>query len=127
MIRELYFSLSAVPSKRKAPAPTGKIPVIVPGSKVVKSQFISNKNQTGLSVTVEGEKYQVRSYWSIPEGKFVSGSNKYFTLSRKIIRKKELFVLQDTITNISEKIFLSNIIMRSQLLKVPSSTSTALK
>ncbi|MBR2872016.1 MAG: hypothetical protein IKB99_00840 [Lentisphaeria bacterium] len=103
MIRELYFSLSAVPSKRKAPAPTGKIPVIVPGSKVVKSQFISNKNQTGLSVTVEGEKYQVRSYWSIPEGKFVSGSNKYFTLSRKIIRKKELFVLQDTITNISGK------------------------
>ena len=102
-LTELSFTLSGTPSKVKRPAPTGAIPLIVPGKVLpTKAQFAIDNTKKIISVTHNGEKYLLKSTWSIPEGRLVTAGNKYFTLKREIIRKKELIVLKDTIKNITK-------------------------
>jgi hypothetical protein len=102
VIKELVFGFSGTPSKVKKGAPAGAIPTIIPGKIVpVRAQFAFDAGKNTITVKHNGETYTVKSFWSIPEGRFVTASNKYFTLKREIVRKKELIVLKDTVKNIS--------------------------
>lgn len=104
MVTELSFGYSVAPSRVKKGAPAGAIPMIVPSRVIAsKAQLFPDKKKNEITVTHNGEKYLVKSFWSIPEGRLVTSGNKYFTLKREIIRKKELIVLKDTIRNISGK------------------------
>ena len=101
-IKELSFGISGTPSKVKNGAPTGALPVIVPAKvQTTQAKFSFANGKKEISVDHRGEKYTVRSFWTIPEGKFVTTDNKYLTVKREVLRKKELIVLKDTIRNIS--------------------------
>ena len=101
-IKNLSFAFSGTPSKVKKGAPTGALPVVVPAKvQTTQAKFSFDNGKKEISVDHRGEKYTVRSFWTIPEGKFVTADNKYFTVKREILRKKELIVLKDTIRNIS--------------------------
>ena len=101
-INELSFAYSGTPSRVKKGAPTGKIPTITP-AKILPTQakFTADEAKKEIAVIHNGEKYLLKSYWSVPEGRMVTNSNKYFKLKREIIRKKELMVIKDTVKNIS--------------------------
>ena len=81
VITELSTGRTGTPSRVKKGAPAGPLPVIVPVAVVpVAAQFAFDAKKNEIAVTHNGEKYLVRSFWSIPEGKLVAAGNKYFSL-----------------------------------------------
>lgn len=94
-----FNSKSAVKVLR--PAPTGKIPTFEPEKNFKSDYKITSVNTGKITFTAYGQKYQLDSRFSTPEGKYVSASNKFFKIDRKIIRKDELFIVKDTFTNLT--------------------------
>lgn len=98
-ISDVIFFQSSKKSRNKRPAPTGEIPVITPAP-VGKVPFEWKElSDSSLEITLNGETYRLDSRWSVPEGRFVTGENPYFTRKREVIRKDELLVVKDTLTN----------------------------
>lgn len=58
---------------------------------------------TTLRVQVAAAEYVCRTYFSIPEGRWVDGSNRYFRHRREVIREQEAIVIRDTFENLTDQ------------------------
>ena len=61
-------------------------------------QLIQTSDRT-LRIKVADAVYECRSFFSIPEGKWVSGSNAYFEHRRQVTRAQEAIIVRDTFVN----------------------------
>lgn len=100
-------------------APTGELPFIR-----LKKSFPLSKKITAeanlIKVPLSGKNFAVESRFSTPDGKWVSGSCKYFRHERKIERKNELLLVSDTFTNLTKE----NLpLMQEHTVKVPGKKS----
>ena len=86
------------------PAPTGKIPTFEPEKNFKSDYNITSINTDKINLTANGKKYLLESRFSTPEGKYVSSSNKFFKIDRKIVKKDELFIIVDTFTNLTDTV-----------------------
>ena len=99
MVSDVVFFHTSMKSKNKKPAPVGEIPIITPQA-VGRVPFeLKNLSDASMQISLNGDTYLVNSRWSIPKGDFVTGENAYFTRKREIVRKDELVVIRDTLSN----------------------------
>ncbi|MBR4675448.1 MAG: hypothetical protein IKP00_13360 [Victivallales bacterium] len=99
MLSDVFIYKTSMKTKNKKPAPTGELPVITP-QPVGKVPFeLERLSDSSIKITLNGDTYLVNSRWSIPEGKYVTGENAYFTRKRELVHKDELLVIRDTISN----------------------------
>lgn len=99
VVSDVKLFHTSAKTKNKKPAPVGEIPVITPQA-VGKVPFeLKRISDASVQISLNGDTYLVNSRWSIPEGAFVTGENAYFSRKREIIRKDELVVIRDTISN----------------------------
>lgn len=94
-----------VKSARRVPrsASSGKIPTFVPKTDFKTVYSAVEVGDGVLSVNVSGEEYKLKTRFSIPEGKWVTDSNKYFRHERKLDKKAELMIVNDIFINLSSE------------------------
>lgn len=97
-----YFQ-SSLKTKNKRPAPSGAIPVITPAPVGKVSFELKKLSESAFEIMLNGDIYRINSRWTIPEGRFVTGENPYFIRKREMLRKDELVVVRDTLTNRTDK------------------------
>jgi cellulose/xylan binding protein with CBM9 domain len=63
------------------------------------------KQQAGSKIVITTDKvsFSGKSYFSIPGGRWVTASNKYFSLDRKIKKQDGVIVVEDNFTNLTDK------------------------
>jgi hypothetical protein len=82
--------------------PSGALPQIAPQNVQPVSYKISDDNN-GTSLEFNGNTYKVASQYSTPDGKWVTDSNKYFSVKRQLEKKGEWIVVHDTFTNLTSE------------------------
>ncbi|NOX53816.1 MAG: hypothetical protein GXP27_05145, partial [Planctomycetes bacterium] len=98
------FRTPTVQRKRR-PAPTGPLAVIEPRQRLVTDFTVERpaNEPAVLRIAVAGQTFEVRSRFSTPEPKWVTGSNRYFRLQRRIEKTGEAVIVRDTFTNLTSE------------------------
>ena len=102
-LRNVQLSLKEpkVVRKRRG-APTGAIPVIHPQTKH-KIDYAVLSQGNPLSIRLGTKTWDVKSAFSTPDGKWVSGSNPYFSHRRIVEKKAEAIIVNDVFTNLTNE------------------------
>ena len=100
----LEFRVPPPPAKVRAPAPRGPLPVIEP-RRDHKTDYQVDAPADGptVRVSVAGVAFTIESRFSTPEPKWTYGSNRYFRHSRRVDKRDEAIVVQDTFTNLTDR------------------------
>jgi hypothetical protein len=93
----LLYNIPPVPKVLLGP-PSGALPMIAPQNVQPVSYQIN-----GTSFEFNGNTYNIASQYSTPDGKWVSDSNKYFSVKRRIEKKGESIIVHDTFTNLTNE------------------------
>jgi hypothetical protein len=80
--------------------PSGDLPMIAPQTTQAVNYQITDQDNS-LDLKFNGNTYPVTSQYSTPDGKWVSDSNKYFSVKRQIEKKGESIIVHDTFTNLT--------------------------
>src|SRR5690606_31803871 len=83
--------------------PSGPLPVIAPQTMQSVDYHITPQKDNAFAVTLDKSTFTVSSQYSTPEGKWVSGSNQYFSVKRDIQKRGEWMVVRDTFTNLTDE------------------------
>ena len=107
-VNEIHISSAVIGmmSKRalhKKEAPKGKLPVIEPKHTLKTNYDCTLNEDKSLDIRINGENYRISSRFTTPDGKYVTKDNSFFKLNRKVLRKDETIIIQDTFENISGK------------------------
>ncbi len=97
----LLYRVPSIAKARSGP-PSGKLPMISP-QPVQAVPYQVDKDGDHMLLRFHGNSYKIRSHYSTPDGKWVSASNKYFTVKRQIEKKGEWMVVRETFTNLTDK------------------------
>ena len=85
------------------PAPTGELPVIVPKGKFPKTYSELGVPEATFSLVVNGHTLELHSEFSTPDGKWVTGNNRYFRHRRQLVEHDEWIEVRDTFTNLTNE------------------------
>ncbi|MCK5801887.1 MAG: hypothetical protein KAI66_03595, partial [Lentisphaeria bacterium] len=101
----IEFRMPPPPEKQRRAAPTGPLPTIEPRRKLVADYKVAQPadEPAVLRLRIGGETCEVRSRFSTPAPKWVTGTNTYFRHKRRIERKGEAVIVHDTFTNLTAK------------------------
>jgi len=97
--------LYRIPPVVKVPQgpPSGALPFFFPQTvKPVNYQIKQNGPQE-FSLQLNGKNYIVSSQYSTPAGKWVNGSNAFFTVQRQLEKKDGWLVVRDVFTNLTDQ------------------------
>jgi len=86
-------------SKVFTPAPTGKLPVIVPKTNFLKTYTDLRQTGAEISFTTGGRTFTVNSKFSTPDGQWVMGDNPHFRHDRAVVEHDEWILVRDTFIN----------------------------
>jgi len=99
---KLLYRVKSVPVVRQGP-PAGTLPFVAPQPvKPVDYKLAQDKGHA-FSLQLGGNTFSVVSQYSTPAGKWVNGSNAYFTVKRQLERQGEWIVVRDTFTNLTDE------------------------
>ena len=86
-------------SKDLAPAPSGELPVIVPKTSFSKTYSELRWSDAEVSFTIDGRTFKVQSKFSTPDGRWMTGENRFFRRRREVIEHDEWVLVRDTLVN----------------------------
>ena len=102
-LKDVKISLKAprVVKKRRE-APTGPLPLVRPrGKHKIDYAVLSRENP--LRLKLGAKNWEVKSQFSTPDGKWVSGSNQYFSHRRILELKDEAAIVNDVFANLTDE------------------------
>ena len=97
---EIFFRLPPVLQKPR-PAPTGPLPVFHLKEKHSFDDIVISA-ENPLHVALGEKRWTVKSVFSTPDGKWVTGANAYFGHFRRIGKKAEAVIVEDVFTNLTD-------------------------
>ena len=89
-------------SKFRRGAPTGELPVYEPQTSFPKTYSRLTQGKGKISLAVGKDTYFLESRFSTPDGKWQTGSNKFFSHQRKVIEHDEWIEVRDTFRNLTD-------------------------
>ncbi len=98
---EFRIKAKVPPPPPPKPAPTGEIPWVSPQRTFPKVYSDMTTDVAKLSFSVGAQRYEVASRFSTPDGKWVTGSNEFFSHKRRIVERDEWIEVHDTFENLS--------------------------
>ena len=84
------------------PAPTRELPVYEPQVSFPKTYSRLTYGNGEMSLTVGKDTYSLRSRFSTPDGRWQTGSNKFFSHKREVIEHNEWIEVRDTFRNLTD-------------------------
>jgi len=99
---KLLYRIPSAPKVLSAP-PTGELPIIAPQPAQPVNYAITQNAGNDFSLQFHKSTFAVSSQYSTPAGKWVSGSNTYFSVKRQIEKKGKWIVVRDTFTNLTNE------------------------
>ena len=99
---KLLYSIPPTPKVLSGP-PTGALPMIEPQPVQAVPYQVTPGTKSTFTVQLNDNTYHVNSQYSTPDGKWVTDSNKYFSVKRKIEKKGESIIVHDTFTNLTDQ------------------------
>ncbi len=98
------FRSLTLKEQKRSPAPTGPLPVIEPRTTLTTQYTVeSSTGKNLLRITVGGDTFEVRTRFSTPKPKWVTGSNRFFKHERHVKKTPESIIVRDTFTNLTKK------------------------
>jgi len=85
------------------PAPTGELPVCEPQTAFPKTYRNLTHGSAAIGFAVNGERFEVRSSFTAPDGKRYSGSSPFYSHQRKVIEHDEWIEVHDTFRNLTNE------------------------
>ena len=99
---KLLYRVKSVPVVRQGP-PIGALPRIAPQAVKPVDYKLAEEAGHAFALLLGGNTFPVVSQYSTPAGKWVNGSNAYFTVKRQLERRGEWVVVRDTFTNLTDE------------------------
>lgn len=95
-----YITFKPISAYKKFLAPVGELPVMVP-EEPLKNAIEIKSSKIPLVINHQGKQWNIASKFSTPDGKWVTGSNAYFTHKREVKKLAEMVMVSDTFTNMT--------------------------
>lgn len=101
VVGDFELRIKATPIISPALPPNGELPVVEPQLTFPRTYTDLQSHAAAVALTVGGERFEICSRFSAPDGNWHEGSNHHFHHQRQVIEHDEWIEVRDTFTNLS--------------------------